>query len=135
MLDNLISDLEKFMQISLIQQEEKEGVTYSLILDDNKEITLKERAGVIFIFAKLCHFIETNLSSPEDFYIFASKANHPFVAKDVTISLSPDEKYLTLSMLIDYEVNYKMFLDLLEDFANGVSYWEKELKTKLEVDK
>ncbi|MCH9811414.1 type III secretion system chaperone [bacterium] len=135
MLDNLISDLEKFMGVSLIQEETKEGISYSLTLEDGKEIILAEKDTTIFLFTKLCHFTETSIPSPEDFYMFAGKANHPFVAGDVTISLSPDEKFLTLTMLIDYEVNYKMFLDLLEDFANAVSYWEKELKTKLEVDK
>ena len=134
-LDHLVGDLEKYMQVSLIKEETKEGISYSLLLEEEKEILFKEKEGAIFFFAKLCHFSEEALHSPEDFYIFTGKANHPFAPGDATISLSPDEKFLTLSMLIDYEVNYKMFLDLLEDFVNAVSYWEKELKTKLEVDK
>ena len=136
MLDNLISDLETYMQISLVKEETQEGITYSLTLDDEKEILLKERKGAIFLSAKLCHFMESSIESKEDFYIFLSKANHPFVALGkTTISISPDEKFLTVSMLIDYEVNYKMFFDLLEDFTNSISYWEKEIKEKLEVDK
>lgn len=136
MLDNLISDLEKYLQTSLIKEEEKEGITYLLILNDESEIYLKERNYNIYITSNICHFSKEAIASAEDFYIHLSKANYLGVGTgNSIISIAPEEKFLTLSLLIDYEVNYKMFRDLLEDFVNYLSYWRAEINKKLSVDK
>jgi hypothetical protein len=35
---------------------------------------------------------------------------------------------LTLSHVIPYDMNYKSFKELIEDFANYLDYWRGELK-------
>jgi len=136
MLDNLISDIEKYLNISLIKEDSKNSKGYLLTLTNDKEIYFEEGINGIYIRAKICSFSEDTLSSPEDTYIYLMKAN--FLGqgtKDAVISLDAEEKFLTLSTLIAYEVNYKMFRDLLEDFVNYLSFWEKEVNKKLRVDK
>jgi hypothetical protein len=43
------------------------------------------------------------------------------------IGLSQDGKYLTLSLSIPYELTYRSFRELLEDFVNFLLYWREEV--------
>lgn len=43
------------------------------------------------------------------------------------IGLDASEKFLTLSLAIPYDINYKLFRDSIEDFTNFADYWRKEL--------
>jgi hypothetical protein len=63
----------------------------------------------------------------EDFLMLLMKAN--FLGQGTggaTLGLKEDESFLTLSLSLPYEMNYKAFKDSLEDFANFVEYWKKE---------
>lgn len=42
------------------------------------------------------------------------------------LGLTPDAKALTLSMEIDYNIEYKDFRDLAEDFLNAADFWHSE---------
>lgn len=44
-----------------------------------------------------------------------------------TIALAEDESFLTLSLGLPYELNYKTFKETLEEFANFADYWKKEI--------
>ena len=44
------------------------------------------------------------------------------------IGMDPEENLLTLSLLLPYDMNYKMFREALEDFANFLDYWKTELR-------
>ncbi|MCH9621323.1 MAG: hypothetical protein S4CHLAM20_07420 [Chlamydiia bacterium] len=136
MLDNLVIDLEKHQNISLIKEEGKNKQGYILTLNNDKEIFLEETERGLYLSSKISHFSEEQIPSLEDFYMYLMKAN--FLGqgtKDAVISLNPCEKFLTLSTLIAYEVNYKMFFDLLEDFVNYLFFWEKEINRNLNRDK
>jgi len=64
----------------------------------------------------------------EDFLMLLMKAN--FLGQGTggaTLGLKEDESFLTLSLSLPYEMNYKAFKDSLEDFANFVEYWKKEI--------
>lgn len=43
------------------------------------------------------------------------------------IGLDPDEKHLTLSLGIPYELSYQAFRDTLEEFVNYLIYWREEI--------
>ena len=43
------------------------------------------------------------------------------------IGLSSDEKFLTLSLGMPYEMNYRIFREIVEDFVNFVLYWREEV--------
>lgn len=43
------------------------------------------------------------------------------------IGMSADEKYLTLSSGMPYELTYRIFRELLEDFVNFLLYWREEI--------
>jgi hypothetical protein len=54
--------------------------------------------------------------------------------KDARIGLSGDEKFLTMSLGMPYEMTYSTFRDSIEDFVNFVLYWRKEVE-KFEQEK
>ena len=43
------------------------------------------------------------------------------------IGMSADEKYLTLSLSLPYEVTYKTFKERIEEFVNYVNYWREQM--------
>lgn len=64
----------------------------------------------------------------EELFIYLMKAN--FLGQGTggaTLGLMEDESFLTLSLALPYDMNYKAFRETLEDFANFVEYWQKEL--------
>jgi len=64
----------------------------------------------------------------EDFFMLLMKAN--FLGQGTggaTFGLKEDESFLTLSLSLPYEMNYKAFKDSLEEFVNFVDYWKKEI--------
>lgn len=45
-----------------------------------------------------------------------------------SIGIDQDEKSLTLSLAIPYEVKYETFKEHLEDFLNYVGYWRDQIE-------
>jgi hypothetical protein len=77
---------------------------------------------------------EPPLQKREDFYMLVMKAN--FLGQGTgggTLSLDGDEKLLTLSLALPYDMNFKNFKEHLEDFANFVDYWKQELRRHTET--
>jgi len=74
----------------------------------------------------------------EEFLMLLMKAN--FLGQGTgggALGLKEDESSLTLSLSLPYEMNYKVFKDSLEEFANFIDYWKKELvrhETEAEKD-
>lgn len=44
------------------------------------------------------------------------------------IGMDKDEKLLTLSLGIPYEIDYRTFRERFEDFVNYVTYWREEIE-------
>lgn len=42
------------------------------------------------------------------------------------LGLTMDGNTLTLTQVVDYNINYKEFRDILEDFINSVDFWRDE---------
>lgn len=65
----------------------------------------------------------------EELLIYLMRAN--FLGQGTggkaSISLDGDEKFLTLSLSIPYDINYRDFKETLEEFCNYSHYWIEEL--------
>lgn len=64
----------------------------------------------------------------EELFILLMKAN--LIGQGTggsTIALNEDESFLTLSLGLPYELNYKAFKETLEEFTNFADYWKKEI--------
>lgn len=95
-------------------------------------IGLKEIDRGVYLFAKLTPVPQ---AKREELYIQLMKAN--FLGQGTggsTIGLMEDESFLTLSLALPYEINYNTFKETIEDFANFVEFWKKEVaKHELEA--
>lgn len=49
------------------------------------------------------------------------------------LGLTPDAKTLTLSQEIEYNIEYKDFRDILEDFLNAADFWHSEVERSEDV--
>jgi hypothetical protein len=64
----------------------------------------------------------------EELFLKLSKAN--FLGQETgptRIGMSSDEKYLTLSLAIPYELTYTVFREYLEDFVGFIVHWRTEV--------
>lgn len=102
-----------------------ESEPYSVAINDELKITFIEQESGICMWGKIgpCPTLKK-----EDLFIYLMKAN--FLGQGTggsAIGLDQDENFLTLSLVLPYDMNYIMFRDALEDFANYIDYWKAEL--------
>lgn len=63
----------------------------------------------------------------EEFLLKVMKANYLGQGTGgAALGLREDESFLTLSLSLPYEMNYRAFKDAIEDFVNYVEYWKNE---------
>ncbi|MBI2742958.1 MAG: type III secretion system chaperone [Chlamydiales bacterium] len=102
-----------------------EAKAFQLQFGPEMSVTLKEVDGQIFLFSKIGALPQ---QKREELFILLMKAN--LLGQGTggsAIGLDPAEKFLTLSLAIPYDMNYKAFRETIEDFTNFTDYWRKEL--------
>ncbi|MES2273074.1 MAG: type III secretion system chaperone [Chlamydiota bacterium] len=101
-------------------------------LSDEVELLLKDLDPGVAMLAKIC--ICPKLRR-EDLFIYLMRANLLGQGTGgARIGLDQEEKFLTLSLGLPYEMNYQAFKESLEDFVNYLIYWREEV-TKFENEK
>lgn len=131
MIESHLADLEKFLSFKAYPVK-GEANTFELKISDIT-LTIKDLSPGFSIRSIICP-LPTMLD--EDLTIFLMKAN--FLGQGTggaVLSIDPSEKYLTLSLSIQYDINYKTFKDKLEDFINYLEYWRKEILSRQIEDK
>jgi hypothetical protein len=120
-LDQLIADLELPSPLS----KDEEGF---FMLPINPELMIRILPldqGVFF----RSEIAPVPLKQKEELYTLLMKAN--FLGQGTgggVISLDEEEKFLTLSLSLPYDMNYKTFKEDISDFANFVDYWKEEVR-------
>lgn len=87
-------------------------------------IQIKDLDPGVYFFARIA---PVPPMKKEEFFMYLMKAN--FMGQGAgggTIGLQEDESFLTLSLSLPYEVNYRSFKEALEDYVNFVDYWKGE---------
>jgi hypothetical protein len=124
LLESFIATLVQDLELgSMPAKEEKE--TFTLRLNDAMTIQIRQRDPGVFFWARIG---ECPRQKREELFMYLMKAN--FLGQGTggaTIGLDEHEKFLTLSFVLPYDMNYKTFKDALEDFANYLDYWREEL--------
>ncbi len=118
-----IKKIVKVLEIELPKQEKDK----SFIIEITKEIEVKISdldPGFYF----LANIANCPNEKKEDLFIYLMRANLLGQGTGRSrIGMDMEEKFLTLSYLIDYEVNYIEFKEKLEDFVNYINFWKKEI--------
>lgn len=123
-LGELIKTLAEELELDEIPKKEAEDL-YHLSLNSELPITLQQLDPGVSFLGKIgaCPAVKR-----EELFILLMKAN--FLGQGTggaVIALDANENFLTLSSVIPYDMNYKIFKDALEDFANYLDYWKEEL--------
>lgn len=121
LLQNLVNDLE------LQEQPLRNEVgTYSLKLTSQMQIDLKELDPGCFFYTQIYPMFQVK---QEELLIYLMKANLLGQGTgEGVIALDEQEKFLTLSLTLPYDMNYTSFKHALEDFVNYADYWKEELE-------
>lgn len=97
---------------------------YTIPLEDKLDITLTEIPQGFTLFSTL---IKCPIQNKEAFYCKLLHANlFGQGTHGALLGLNDDGTYLTLSRKIDYNIDYKGFKDVVEDFINVVDFWREE---------
>lgn len=123
--------LEPFMQ-SIAQELELPELSptgkgeYTIPFEDYAIIIAPIQDG----FSLFCNVILFPKENREKFLMHAMHANlFGQGTNGAVVGLSEDGNLLTLSKVVDYNVDYKEFRDTLEDFLNAIDYWREETLT------
>lgn len=123
MLDWLLRDFSRQYPSVISPEKDKQGL-YELNLGTKHPIILRDLEPGVYFFSRLC---SPPVKNTEQFYLYLMKAN--FLGQGTggaVLGLERDQKFLTLSLTLPYEVNYPMFRENLEDFLNYSEYWRTE---------
>jgi hypothetical protein len=124
MLETLIPKLIKDLDLKNTDLKTASPGIYSIPLDENLSVTASEIAsGIQF----KCALAPMPQAREEIFTTHAMTGNlFGQGTRGSIIGLTLDGKTLTLTRVIDYNIDYKEFKELLEDFINTVDFWRSE---------
>ena len=125
MIEFFLRDLYVELERESPPQKNEQGV-YVLPLNPKLSVTITPLDPGALLTAPIAPFPQ---EKREQFAIHMMKANLLGQGTGgAVIGLEADEKFLTLSLAIPYDMNFKIFKEALEDFANYVDFWRDEVK-------
>lgn len=126
MLDKFIKSLSKELELEEnLLATEVPGV-YALPLEGDLTITMTDKPPG---FALSCVLDSAKKQNEEDFFTRLMLGNlFGQGTKGAILGLNDDASLLTLTQTVDYNIEYKEFRDIVEDFINSADYWRAESK-------
>ena len=124
MLEKLLQELVVELELEAVGPKDKEQNFY-LQITPTLKVVLKELDPGIFFHAPIGPCPEVKR---EELFMLLMKAN--FLGQGTgggVLGLTGDEKVLTLSLTLPYDMNYKTFKEALEEFTNFLDYWKEEI--------
>jgi hypothetical protein len=125
MLDNYMKQLIKELELEENLGGETPGI-FTLPVEEDVSVTFAEMPPG---FRLSCN-IEPYKKQHEEEFLTRLMLGNLFgqATKGAVLGLNDDGSQLTLTQLVDYNVDYKEFKDILEDFINSIDYWRMESK-------
>lgn len=108
-----------------LEGRDKQGA-YHLLLNDDTDLSFREMDPGVLLFSPIR---PCPSKKKEEFFIFLMRANFLGLGTgDSAIALDAEEKFLTLSTYLTYDMNFRSFKETVEDFVNFLDYWKGELE-------
>jgi hypothetical protein len=123
MLQDHLSILADELNIPMPSLDDKNQATFVVA---DTPITIQEKTPGFFITTEMT---KTPQTRKEEIFIKLMQAN--LLGQGTgggVIGIDKQEKNLTLSLAISYEMNYQMFKETIEDFVNYSMYWQQEVE-------
>jgi len=125
MLEKYLEQLSADLELDPVGKKTESGF-YQLILPPDMTLSVKELDPGVYITSPI---ILCPDKKRESLFIHLMKANFLGLGTgEAVIGLDNEEKFLTLSRTIPYDINYKSFKETIEDFANYLDFWQQEVK-------
>ena len=122
-LQALLAQLQKDYELKAPFNQEEPGI-WSIPIDEGVFVRASEPGGRLYLETT---FLDAPIGKEEELYLNLLFANlFGQGTRGAVLSLSDDSRKLTLSRAIEYDVNYKEFQDILEDFINSIDFWREE---------
>lgn len=128
MLDAFILTLSEELELSQVPKKDPMN-QFILPLNAEQVIILKEEGEGIWLRGRIGALPQQR---QEELCMYLMKGN--FLGQGTgksVIGLTEDEKFLTLSVVLPYDMNYKEFKLSLEEFANYLGFWQEEIREKI----
>ncbi|GAB4233718.1 MAG: hypothetical protein Tsb0021_12800 [Chlamydiales bacterium] len=126
MLSRLMQQLQEEMEIKESLQNPENPKMYSIPIEENVKANLHEDRNSIFL---ECDIGEA--PQKEDFFAEALEAN---LLTEGTfgsvLGLDAAGKHLILSRMINQDIPYQRFKEVLEDYMNIVDFWKEKMTEK-----
>lgn len=123
-IEKLLEALCQELSISPVPEKSKDKF-YTLVLNPTVTVRMNDLDPGIGMTATI---VESPKTKREDIFIHLMRAN--LLGQGTggcRIGLDQNEKVLTLSLGLPYEMNYSTFRNKFEDFVNYVLYWREEI--------
>lgn len=122
MLEDYLEKLCK--ELAIATPKLNAGKNYTLKVA-GETVVLRDLDPGISMHAPIC---EVPKKKKEELFIYLMRANLLGQGTGLTrIGLDANEKFLTLSLGLPYELNYQIFKETIEDFVNYMIYWRDEV--------
>lgn len=126
MIENYMQQLQKDLELPKEFDSQMQGV-YTMPLEEDLSIVI---TSLPFGFSFTCKVAPCPKEKEDAFYARMLLANlFGQGTKGAILGLDEDGKMLTVVKTVEYNVDYKDFRDMLEDFINVVDFWRDEVKT------
>lgn len=103
-----------------------DGGAYVVPLDTTTSFTIRELNPGIEFHCVLAPCPKKNLEQLYTKLLAGNFFGH--ATGDAALGLSDDGNALTLSRVLEYNVDYELFKEVLDDFINAVDFWQQEAK-------
>ena len=125
MLERLVMQLAEDLNLSP-QAIQETNQYFHIKISDTITISIKSKDPGLFFLAQIGSL---SMKKKEDTLSYLMSAN--FLGQgtgNYVIGIDEEENILTLSHKIPYDINYKTFKEIIEDFANYLAYWQDQMQ-------
>jgi hypothetical protein len=123
MIEQLLEQLSS--EIGLLTNPEKDEQGYFLLkISESTKISVKNTSPGFLLQSNIAPIPKVAREKALEYYMEANFLGQG--TGNAVIGLDSEEKFLTLSHSIPYDVDYKIFKEIIEAFANYLNYWQEE---------
>lgn len=127
MLEKHMEQFEKDLGLEGLLRAKIEG-TYEIPVGDGIILSVQNFPGGFTFFSEFMKIPESN---KEDIYRELLTANlFGINTKDALIGLNQEGNMLTISRTVDYNIDYKGFKEMIEDFMTTIDFWKEKIQEK-----
>ncbi len=123
MIEEFLTKVCEELEIQVPQKEQDQ--TFNLIIGDTLKVSHKELTPGLYLHADICRCPITKRAQLLEYLMKANYLGQGSFGS--IIGLDTAEKFLTLTLILQYEIDYEQYRENLESFVNALVYWREEI--------